>query len=94
MILRSAFGLVALCAIAWLLGENRRKVRWRTVFAGIGLQVALAILLLRFPPSRVVFLALNNAMEGLTTASEAGTSFVFGYLGGAALPFQKTGASE
>jgi CNT family concentrative nucleoside transporter len=45
---------------------------------------------LRFPPARAAFLVLNRAVEALQNATEAGTGFVFGYLGGGQLPFAET----
>jgi CNT family concentrative nucleoside transporter len=91
--LQSLFGLVALLAIAWLLGE-RRKVPWRIVVGGVALQLFLAVLLLEAPPLQAFFLALNDALGALERATRAGTGLVFGYLGGADLPFDpKPGAS-
>jgi CNT family concentrative nucleoside transporter len=86
--LHSAFGLLAITAIAWALSENRRAVSWRVAAVGIALQLVVALALLKLPPARSVFAALNDAVLVLQTASEAGTSFVFGYLGGAPLPFE------
>jgi CNT family concentrative nucleoside transporter len=59
------------------------------------LQFGLALLFLKFPPAASVFLLLNQAVEALQKATEAGTGFVFGYLGGGELPFAetKTGAA-
>jgi CNT family concentrative nucleoside transporter len=45
---------------------------------------------LKFPPARAAFLLLNRAVEGLQHATEAGTGFVFGYLGGGRLPYAET----
>ena len=87
---QSALGLVAFMALAWLLRERRGRVAWRTVAAALALQVAMALLLLKLPPVRDLFAALNEVMLALDTASRAGTSFVFGYLGGAPLPFEET----
>lgn len=84
----SLAGLGALCLLAWAFGENRRAVRWRTVAAGLGLQLAIALVLLKLPPAKAVFLGLNRALEALQEATRAGTSFVFGYLGGGELPFE------
>jgi len=39
---------------------------------------------------REVFALLNDALGALERATQAGTAFVFGYLGGAPLPFQET----
>jgi len=90
-ILQSAFGFIAILALAWLVSENRRVVAWRTIIAGIVLQIVLAAALLRLDLFKHVFIALNNALLVLEKAAQAGTSFVFGYLGGAPLPFAETG---
>jgi len=92
--LQSAFGFFALIGIAWLLSENRRAVPWRIVISGIVLQIALAALLLKAPPFKSFFLALNDALLALERATQAGTSFVFGYLGGAPLPFAESPAGS
>jgi len=85
--LQSAFGLLVLWMFAWGLSEKRKLIRWRTVFGAIGLQVILAVLLYKFPWFNVITLALSNALNGIQTATAAGTSLLFGYLGGGELPF-------
>jgi CNT family concentrative nucleoside transporter len=92
--LHSALGLVALTLFAWLLSENRRAVSWRVAATGVAMQLATALLLLKVPVARAVFRALNDGVLALQTASEAGTGFVFGYLGGAPLPFETTRAGS
>ena len=87
---QSALGLLAFLAIAWMLRERGASVAWRTVLAGLALQVVLAVMLLKLPPAKQAFLALNEALLALDAASRAGTAFVFGYLGGAELPFSET----
>jgi concentrative nucleoside transporter, CNT family len=86
--LQSATGLVLLLVLAWVLSERRGTVPWRIVLAGLALQLVLAVLLLKAPPLQQFFLAANDAMLALERATQAGTSFVFGYLGGAPLPFE------
>jgi len=83
-------GLVLLVGLAWSLSENRRAVPWRTVAAGFALQLGLALLLLKVPGATSVFFLLNDAVEAVQKATDAGTAFVFGYLGGGALPFVET----
>ena len=78
---------MVLLALAWACSEDRRSIRWRTVLTGLGLQAALALLLILFPPARSVILLLNRAALSLQDATDAGTGFLFGYLGGGALPF-------
>ena len=49
--------------------------------------VALAALLLKIPQTKMVFAALNQGIDAVAAATRAGTAFVFGYRGGAPLPF-------
>lgn len=86
-VLHGLGGLVALLAVAWALSEDRRHVPMRVVIASVLLQVALALLLTKFPPATAIFLLLNEGVDALQKATDAGTTFVFGYLGGGPLPF-------
>ncbi|HKM64303.1 MAG TPA: nucleoside transporter C-terminal domain-containing protein [Acidisphaera sp.] len=88
--LRGLLALPVLLALAWLLGERRGRVRWRTVLGGVGLQLALAALLIGVPPAARAIYALNSVATALQDATDAGTAFVFGYLGGGPLPFAET----
>src|ERR1039458_1546930 len=83
-------GLAMILGLAWCVSEHRRRIPLRTVFGGIALQIALAVLLLRFPPATRVFFLLDDAVNALQKATDAGTGFVFGYLGGGPAPFQVT----
>ena len=87
---QGAIGLVALTAIAWGLSENRRAIRWRVPIIGFVLQFAIAFVMLKLPQSRAIFAGLNDGVLALQSATEAGTGFVFGYLGGGPLPFEET----
>ncbi|MGE4291480.1 MAG: NupC/NupG family nucleoside CNT transporter [Desulfovibrio sp.] len=78
--------MAGLVALIWLCGENRRQISARQVFVGLGLQFGLA-LLLKAPMFKDAMLGLNALVTALQEATNAGTGFVFGYLGGAALPF-------
>ena len=90
-VLQSAFGFVAILLLAWLASENRRVVAWRTVIAGIALQIVFAAALLKLAIFKQFFLALNDVLLAIEKATQAGTSFVFGYIGGAPLPFAESG---
>ncbi|MBR1211398.1 nucleoside transporter C-terminal domain-containing protein [Bradyrhizobium sp. JYMT SZCCT0180] len=85
--LQSAFGVLALLGIAWALGENRRAVSWRQMAVGLAVTVVTALALLKLPLVAKAFSAVNDAVNTIAAASRAGTSFVFGYLGGGTLPF-------
>ena len=85
--LQSAFGVFALLAIAWAFGENRRAVSIRQAAIGLVLTLVAALVLIKVPLVAKAFGAVNDAVSTIAAASRAGTSFVFGYLGGGALPF-------
>ena len=84
------FGIVALLAFAWGCSEDRGAIRLRTVLGGLGLQLALALVLIDFAPARQLMFGLNHAVDALQAATDSGTGFVFGYLGGGPLPFAES----
>jgi CNT family concentrative nucleoside transporter len=89
--LQSAFGLGVLVLLAWALSEDRRAAfSWRIIAAGLGLQFAIALLLLELPVARAGLYSLNHVVDALSSATQTGTSFVFGYVGGAEPPFAVT----
>jgi CNT family concentrative nucleoside transporter len=83
-------GYSTLLIFAWALSENRWRIPLRIVLSGLVLQWALALLFIRVPYAAQGFLLLNLGVEALQRATEAGTGFVFGYLGGGTLPFAET----
>jgi concentrative nucleoside transporter, CNT family len=85
--LQSAFGVFALLAIAWAFGENRRAVSIRQAAIGLVATLLTAVVLIKLPVVAHAFGAINDAVGAISAASRAGTSFVFGYLGGGPLPF-------
>src|SRR6266700_1395743 len=86
--LQSAFGIFALLAIAWIVSEDRRGVAWTQAAVALLVTFATAVILLKVPWVRRAFAAINDAVDAIAAASRAGTSFVFGYLGGGELPFE------
>ena len=88
--MRGVAGWAALLVLAWLLSEDRRRVPWRVVAGGLALELVLALVLIDFAPSRTAITLLNGAANALQRATDDGTAFVFGYLGGGALPFAET----
>ncbi len=87
MFFQALLGLVVFTGIAWLVSENRKGVRYGTVLTGIVVQLFIAAILLYVPLFRKFFLLLNNVVLSLESATRAGTSFVFGYIGGGTPPF-------
>ena len=93
--LQSALGIVALLAITWALSEQPRAVSIRQVTASLIATLATAVLFIKVPHVASAFGAVNDAVGAVSYATRAGTSFVFGYLGGGPLPFDpKTPGSD
>jgi CNT family concentrative nucleoside transporter len=88
--LQSLAGIFGLTAIVWLLSENRRAASWKVAAGGLAFQFILAALLLHIPFFKRFFLLLGDGVNALQAATQAGTSFVFGYIGGGPLPFAET----
>ncbi|MEW6338761.1 MAG: NupC/NupG family nucleoside CNT transporter [Acidobacteriota bacterium] len=74
----SALGLAVFLLVAWLLSVNRRAVRWRTVAWGLGLQIAVALLILKTPIGYRAFSFVGTLVRKFLDFSDAGASFVFG----------------
>lgn len=87
-------GVIFFFFLAWLLSEDRAKVNFRLLLLGLTLQVSLAFVILKSPYARVPFEALGKAVNALREATNAGTKFVFGYVGGGAAPFEITDPSN
>ena len=90
MIVQSISGLFVFSFIAWLISENRRIVSVKFVLTGLLIQLSMGAILLKFSLIRNLFNSFNKIVLFLEESTTAGTSFVFGYLGGAALPFEES----
>ncbi|WP_421992000.1 NupC/NupG family nucleoside CNT transporter [Roseococcus sp.] len=88
--LQSALGLVLLCLLCWVMGGCKRHVSWRVVIGGLVCTIGVAALLLNVPPLRALFSLFGRMVDALARSTQAGTSLVFGYLGGAPLPYAET----
>ncbi|HEU4662263.1 MAG TPA: nucleoside transporter C-terminal domain-containing protein [Pseudolabrys sp.] len=93
--LQSALGIVVLLTIAWVMSEDRRAVEWKKIALNLIVTLVTAVLLLEIPQIKTAFAAINHAVNAVASATQAGTSFVFGYIGGGTLPFDlKTPGAE
>jgi CNT family concentrative nucleoside transporter len=86
--LQSIFGIFGLLAITFALSENHRAVSARQAIIGFAITFALAVLLIKVPQLKAGFAAITAGVDAIAAATRAGTSFVFGYLGGGPLPFE------
>ena len=94
LIAQGLFGVVGLIGLAVLFSEDRRAVSWRVIAAGLGVQLLLALLLLKVPAAKLLFFALDRAVDALQNATRAGTTFAFGYVGGGPAPWNTANPSS
>jgi CNT family concentrative nucleoside transporter len=87
MRVQAVLGIIVFLCIAWTISEKRKSVKFRMILTGVGVQVCVAAILLYVPFFKRFFLILNTAVLALQSATTAGTSFVFGYIGGGTPPF-------
>src|ERR1022692_807427 len=81
--LNGFLGIIAIMGIAYACSNNRKAIQLRVVLWGLGLQGAFAFLVLKTPFRYVLERVRDGGMK-LLGYSEAGSSFVFGSLGGVA----------
>ena len=86
--MQAILGIAVLLGLAWLVSENRRELDWRMLVTALAMQFALAALLLKAPVLSEMLLAVNGLVRAVEQATQAGTGFVFGYLGGGPAPFE------
>lgn len=83
-------GVVVLLFLAFCLSEDRKAIPWKTALIALAIQCGLATVFLYLPWFQAILRAVNRGALAIQQASEAGSSMVFGYLGGAPLPFAES----
>ena len=73
-------GVIVIIGIAFLLSENKKKINWKLVMAGLGLQIVFAILILKVPVGITIFEGASSAITKLLDFTKEGTDFLFGPL--------------
>jgi concentrative nucleoside transporter, CNT family len=74
-------GLLTMMGLAYLFSTNRRAIKPKIVAWGLGLQIVLAFLVIRWTQGQQLFLRAGNAVNKLLSYSYVGSEFVFGDLG-------------
>src|ERR1700751_1695302 len=71
-------GIAVIFGIAFLLSNNRKAINFRLVLSGVGLQVLIALLVLKVPPITHFFALLGKGMGKIEQFATQGASFVYG----------------
>jgi CNT family concentrative nucleoside transporter len=74
------FGILLILGLAFLFSKNRKAINYRLVFSGMGIQLGLALFILKTETGQQLFLVLGNAIKKLLDLADKGGEFVFGGL--------------
>jgi CNT family concentrative nucleoside transporter len=74
-------GILAVLLAAWLFSTSRKKIRWRTVAWGLGLQLLFAFFVLRFSYGEQALSWAGGVVKSMLASTYAGTAVLFGPLG-------------
>ncbi len=78
--IRGVFGLVVIILVAFIFSGNRKKIDWRLVGIGIGLQLSFGVLITQVPVVASGFSYLSQGFVKLLSFSQDGAEFIFGEL--------------
>ena len=73
-------GVAVMIGLAVLISYDRKRIPWRLVAIGLGIQLCFGLLVLKFGPGRAFFDVVGRAVTGLLAFQEEGARFVFGNL--------------
>lgn len=79
-ILRGLLGMLFLLLVAFALSSDRKKINWRLVIIGVGLQLVLALLVLKVPFVKSVFDVISKGFVTVLNFTKEGSAFLFGNL--------------
>ena len=92
---RGLLGIALMVLLAWVISEDRSaRPTWRWIAGALALQAGLALLIVRVPFVWDAVTLANEAVAAIERATLDGSSYMFGYLGGAPLPFELAQGTE
>ena len=71
-------GIILILGIAFIFSNNRKRINVRLVLSGLGLQMAIAVLVLKVPPVTSFFQMLGKGMQKIEAFAKEGAGFVYG----------------
>ena len=71
-------GIFIVLCIAFLLSSAKKSIKWRTILAGLAIQIMFAFIVLKWEAGREALTGLSNGVQNLIAYANEGISFVFG----------------
>ena len=78
--IRGFFGIVVLIFVSFLFSKNKKAVKWKTVFIGLGFQLILAVAVLKISFVKNIFETAGKVFVKILDFTMQGTAFLFGDL--------------
>jgi len=75
---RGVLGMIVLLLIAYVFSKNRKAINWKTVGIGLGIQLLLAVGVLKVSFIRQLFTVLGKIFNDLLEFTIAGSEFILG----------------
>ena len=92
--MQGVLGVFLLLGLAWLLSENRSKVRIKPLLLTLLAQFLIGLFLLKVPYVKEGLQSMNHLVTAIQVSTAEGTKFLFGFLGGGELPFVTSDGSS
>ena len=77
MIFTGFIGIFTILIIAYLLSNNRKAIKFETIFWGVGLQVFFGLIILKIPFIKSQFFFVDRIFKTLISFSDKGSDFLF-----------------
>lgn len=74
---RGVLGMVVLVFVAFLCSKNRKAINWKMVGVGLGLQLLIAIGVLKVPFVKLIFESIGKIFINILDFTRAGSKFLF-----------------
>ena len=74
---RGALGMAVLVLISYLCSANKKAIKWKTVGIGLGIQLLIAIGVLKIPFVKIVFESIGKVFISILDFTRSGSKFLF-----------------
>ena len=79
-ILNSIIGILFIFAVSYLLSNNKKHIKWRTIIIGFLIQFGFALAVLKWSVGKYVLSKVALGVQSVIDYAQEGISFVFGSL--------------
>ena len=73
-------GIVLIIGAGVLFSRDRRAISWKTILAGLAIQLGIALLVLKWNAGQVVLRGISDFVVSIIGYTDEGSNFLFGWL--------------